>query len=447
MLNYKIACFTIFIIILSLSLVFLTRLTLSIIAYFIVWLYIMWGAQHLILLIIGIKEPVRYRYNYDIEYPKFSLIIPVRSEPEALVSRTIETCLLHTDYPIEKKEIVIVTEDEGMARTAMYYQQRYPGNVKLLFRRNGFKTKPSAMNDALALTDGDIIGVVDAEDIVERDLLKKVAVALMDYDIVQVMLIISNAADSWISRMFYMEYSGWFRIWLNARSKLRLYIPLGGTGNYIKRSTLLEVGKWDAINLAEDAELAIRLLLAGKKSTVIDARQWEEAPVTVKAWIKQRTRWYRGWLQSLWKYMPILVKPSVIKRVGLVRILSMLAMLIAPLVTAIGYIAYTFTILFILEYYNILATSLTESLFPIYSIIPLVFNIIYYQAWLYGAKLTGMKFSGVKDMLRVVCFAVVYLNILMPIAAWRAIYQSIFKDVFWEKTRHEGRGVRWTVRI
>jgi len=420
------------------------RTMLELLAYTSLLLYTSWGAYHIILLYSGtrVKKDENAIINKNVIYPKISIIIPVRAEP--ILSRTIEATLLHNSYPMERKEIVVVTEDEDMARIALHYQHKYPENVKVLLRRSYFPTKPSALNDALALCTGDIIGVVDAEDILEHDLLHKVIHAIYSkgYDVVQARLMISNANDSWISKIFAMEYAGWFSVWLTGRAALRLYTPLGGTGNYLKRSALQEVGLWDPLNLAEDAELAIRLLLAGKRIGVIDARQWEEAPVTFKAWLKQRSRWYRGWLQSLYKYAPVLVRVSTIKRIGIANTIATLCMLISPLVVAFNYIAYMLTILWILEYTGVLNTSMTYNLFPSYSILPLAFNLIYYLTWFKGARLEGIRYS-IKD----IPYTFIYMNIMMPLAAYRALYQCIFKDVFWEKTRHEGRGVKWVYDV
>ncbi len=443
--KHKIVVFLSFLVSLAIIAFIIPRILLEFLAYVSILLYTAWGVYHLIILYAGMKrrsesEDGIYTKGGIMEsnYPKISIIIPVRSEP--IVSRTIEATLLHNDYPMDRKEIIVVTEDEDMARIALYYQHRYPENVKVLLRKSYFPTKPSALNDALVLCNGDIVGVVDAEDILEHDLLQKVVKVMYtkEYDAVQAILRISNVNDSWISRLFAIEYAGWFRVWLVGRSRLRLYTPLGGTGNYLKSSVLQEVGKWDPTNLAEDAELAIRLMLGGKRIGVVDARQWEEAPVTFKAWIKQRSRWYRGWLQSLWKYVPILVRLSTIKRIGVANTISTLCMLISPIIVAFNYIAYLLTILWILEYTGILTTNITDNLFPSYSILPLAFNLIYYLTWFNGASLEGIRYS-IKDIL----YAFIYMNIMMTLAAYRALYQCIFKDVFWEKTMHEGRGVKW----
>ncbi len=398
------------------------------------------GGYHVILLIAGLPKPFNpTAVNLNLPYyPKISIIIPAKQEP--ILSRTIETCLYHIDYPFDKKELVVVTEDEDAARTAIWYQQKHPLNVKLLMRKRYFPTKPSALNDAVALCSGDIIGIVDVEDILERDILKKVAYAIVvhKYDVVQTILRISNPGDSWISRIFAMEYAGWFRIWLNARARLNLYVPLGGTGNYMSRSAVKEVGIWQPTQLAEDAEIAVRLMLSKKKICVIEGRQWEEAPFKFKAWLRQRTRWSRGWLQVLWKYLIIAVRPSMVRRIGIAKIFALIFTSIWPIVMLLNYPAYALTILWILEYTKILGSNLTSNLFPWFSIMPLFFNLLYYFMYYMGATI-----EEIKVRLKDIPLMIVYFN-MIPLAVFRAVYQIIFKDLRWEKTQHVGRGVRWT---
>lgn len=405
--------------------------------------YTLWGIFHLIVVAKGRSPPIEPDYEslLNNRLPKISLIIPARNEP--IISRTIEACLFHTEYPMEKKEIIAVVDDPGGERIAFWYQQKYPENVKVLARRNMYPTKPSALNDTIHLCSGEIVGILDVEDIPDRDVFLKAAYAI-GYEgrlAAQAILRISNPQDSWISSIFSMEYAGWFRVLLNGRSKMKLYTPLGGTGNYFKKSALDHVGLYDPTNLAEDAELSIRLLIAGWGVGVLNSRHWEEAPVSVKAWIKQRSRWYRGWLQSLWKYLPILINLKTAKRLGSLNVFSTLMMLVAPLVVIISWIAYGITFLWFMEKGGLIGSVFPEnsSSSPYWTLIPISFNILYYYIWIKGAQLEGIPVR----ILHRLPHMMYYMNIMMPIAALRALYQEIFKSVSWEKTTHDGRGVMW----
>ncbi|MDW8021319.1 MAG: glycosyltransferase [Nitrososphaerota archaeon] len=421
---------------------FFTREAFIFLAYFLTTAYLIWGVYHLAIMIVGVKPPLNPGSSPK-SFPKISLIIPARNEP--ILSRTIEVCLNHVEYPEENKEVIVVTEDPAGERTAIWYSQLYPGRVIPVIRREYFPTKPSALNDSILLCKGDIIGIVDVEDIPDGDTFLKIASAIEDHglDSVQAILRISNEGDNWITRLFAMEYAGWFRVWLNGRSKLGLFTPLGGTGNYMRRSLIAEVGGWDPLNLAEDAEIAIRFYLSGRRVTLIDARHWEEAPDTFEAWLKQRTRWFRGWIQSLIKYLKVLFRPQVVRRLGPLKTLSILSMLIAPIMVLFNWVAYGMTVYWLLEHFGLVKTALTVDLFPWWAILPLFFNVVYYYAWIAGGVLE--KMGSIKGLIKYLPHMIFYMNVMMPLAAFRAFYQEIFKGVFWEKTKHLGKGVRWVV--
>ncbi|MEM0482571.1 MAG: glycosyltransferase [Nitrososphaerota archaeon] len=368
--------------------------------------------------------------------PKVSVIVPAMSEP--ILPRTIEVLVNHQAYPTGLKEVVVVTDDPLGERVSLFMQQKYPQNVRALARRAFYPTKPSALNDALQLCSGEIVGIVDVEDIPDSDVFQKAVSALVDhgYDAVQAILRINNEEDSWITRVFAYEYAGWFRIWLNGRARLGFYTPLGGTGNYFWRVKAAQVSGWDSLNVAEDAELAVRMTIAGMKIGVIDARHWEEAPVTFKTWLRQRTRWYRGWLQSLWKYTPLLWRPSFVRRIGFIKLFSILFMLCSPIVVLLNWVSFALTGLWLLELYGFIPTLLS-GVFPVWAILPVFFNIVFISAWLIGGYLEKVRtpwWSVILPML-------FYSYVMMPLASLRALYQEIAKPVMWEKTEHPGRGV------
>jgi glycosyltransferase XagB len=422
------------------SLVVFTRPALLVLAYGLTSLYLAWGIYHLIITIAGIKPPFRPD-GPPKALPRISAIVPAMNEP--LLPRTVEVLVEHVDYPRSKKEIVIVTDDPLGERVAALLQHRYQGVVKSIARREFFPTKPSALNDGLALCSGEVVSIVDVEDIPDSDAFLKAATALVNhgYDAVQLILRIDNENDSWITRIFALEYAGWFRVWLNGRSRLGLYTPLGGTGNYFWRRAATAVGSWDSLNVAEDAELAVRMTLSGMRIGVIDARHWEEAPVRFRAWLRQRTRWYRGWLQSLWKYLPWIFRPSVLRRVGPLTLASILLMLCSPLVVLMNWVSFALTGLWILEFYG-LAPPLLSNVFPWWALMPLAMNALYFGAWILGGRYERV---GVRWW-KILPHMLLYFYVLLPLASLRALYQEIFKPVVWEKTAHLGLGVKGFAR-
>ena len=114
----------------------------------------------------------------------------------------------------------------------------------------------------------------------------------------QAQLNIYNPRQSWFTRQFTIEYSALFDAILPALEKLRLPVPLGGTSNHFPRATLVEIGAWDPFNVTEDADLGVRLARLGYQTGVLASTTWEEAPPVFRVWLKQRTRWLKGWMQT-----------------------------------------------------------------------------------------------------------------------------------------------------
>src|ERR1700676_5318560 len=75
-------------------------------------------------------------------------------------------------------------------------------------------------------------------------------------------------------------------------------IPLGGTSNHFRRSTLQAMGAWDPYNVTEDADLGIRMFREGYTVRVLESNTFEEANSDFVNWMKQRSRWLKGYLQT-----------------------------------------------------------------------------------------------------------------------------------------------------
>jgi len=83
-----------------------------------------------------------------------------------------------------------------------------------------------------------------------------------------------------------------------ALERLRLPVPLGGTSNHFPRATLVGIGAWDPFNVTEDADLGFRLSRRGFYTGALTSTTWEEAPPRLGSWLRQRTRWLKGWMQT-----------------------------------------------------------------------------------------------------------------------------------------------------
>ena len=75
-------------------------------------------------------------------------------------------------------------------------------------------------------------------------------------------------------------------------------IPLGGTSNHFRTDVLRELHAWDPFNVTEDADLGIRMAQKGYRVGVVDSTTFEEASCRAGQWIRQRSRWIKGYMQT-----------------------------------------------------------------------------------------------------------------------------------------------------
>lgn len=164
------------------------------------------------------------------------------------------------------------------------------------------QTKPRALNVALQFARGAYLVVYDAEDEPEPDQLRLALAgfaAAPGTACLQARLAIDNAADSWLTRMFAIEYAALFGVVNPGLARLRWPVPLGGTSNHFPTAVLKRVNGWDAWNVTEDIDLGIRLARFGLRVATLGSTTSEEAPRTLKAWMAQRRRWQKGWMVTL----------------------------------------------------------------------------------------------------------------------------------------------------
>ncbi|MFG1443940.1 glycosyltransferase [Xanthobacter agilis] len=238
----------------------------------------------------------------DRHLPVYTLLIPLYKEA-ASVPRLL-AAMRALDYPPEKLDIKLVVEaDDGETRAAIAAAGLPPQMEEVVVPNVGPRTKPKALNMGLTFARGTYVAVFDAEDQPEEDQLRRAVAAFRRggrrVACVQAKLCVDNGAERWISGHFAAEYAGQFDVLLPILSALNLPILLGGTSNHFRRDVLEDLGGWDAFNVTEDADLGIRLARTGWRTEVIASTTFEEAPVTLGGWLGQRTRWFKGWAQTL----------------------------------------------------------------------------------------------------------------------------------------------------
>lgn len=242
----------------------------------------------------------------DRDLPVYTVLVPLFREARVLPQ--IVRALAALDYPPAKLDIVIVLESIDVETQQVASRLSLPGNVRVLVVPDcAPRTKPKALNYALSFARGSHIVVFDAEDLPEPDQLRRAVdvfrSAPAQVACVQAALNVYNPQSGWLTRQFAIEYSVLFDALLPAYERLRIPVPLGGTSNHFPVSVLIELGGWDPFNVTEDADLGIRMARHGLETRMIGSTTWEEAPIRFGAWLKQRTRWIKGWMQTYLVHM------------------------------------------------------------------------------------------------------------------------------------------------
>jgi cellulose synthase/poly-beta-1,6-N-acetylglucosamine synthase-like glycosyltransferase len=236
----------------------------------------------------------------DAELPTYSVLIPLRDE--AAMVPMLARAMAALDYPPEKLDIKFVVEARSERTVAAV--RRILGNpaFRMVEVPDGPpRTKPKAIDYALPLARGRYLVVYDAEDVPDPGQLRLAAsffAANPGLACLQAELVPDNASENALTTLFAGEYAGLFSRLLPALARWRLPMPLGGTSNHFRIEVLREIGGWDAFNVTEDADLGVRLARRGLRAEAFASRTLEEAPLTVRAWMAQRTRWMKGWMQT-----------------------------------------------------------------------------------------------------------------------------------------------------
>ena len=246
-------------------------------------------------------------------YPRFSIIVPVKNE-EAVISRCMES-LLGQKYPKEQMEMMIIDggSSDDTISICRDYEQKVGGMIRILVQV-GSKGKPSALKEALNFASGEIIGVFDADSVLASDVLAKAAQCFERQPIsaLQGMTASVNERENRLTRLIAKEERIWFQALIAGRDRLGLFVPLTGSCQFVRRETLMSVGGWREDSLAEDADLALKLARDGHtikfERTV---KSWQETPSSLGTLVRQRTRWYMGYFENLFRFGSLLRRPNL----------------------------------------------------------------------------------------------------------------------------------------
>jgi cellulose synthase/poly-beta-1,6-N-acetylglucosamine synthase-like glycosyltransferase len=237
----------------------------------------------------------------DADLPVYTVLVPLRDEAEMVPQ--LARGLRNIDYPPEKLEVLFVVESRSLSTVAAVQAELYDPRFEMVLVPDALpRTKPKALNYALPMVRGEHLVVYDAEDIPEPGQLRLAASTFAVHPelvCLQAELVIDNGGEKLLTTLFAGEYAGQFGLMLPLLARFGLPMPLGGTSNHFRVSTLRQIGGWDPFNVTEDADLAVRLARRKLRTAIIPSHTGEEAPVRLVPWLKQRTRWMKGWMHTI----------------------------------------------------------------------------------------------------------------------------------------------------
>jgi cellulose synthase/poly-beta-1,6-N-acetylglucosamine synthase-like glycosyltransferase len=237
----------------------------------------------------------------DGDLPLYTILVPLYREANVLPS--LVAALRAFDYPRDKLEVKLIVEaDDDETRQAIRALDPDPWFHIVVVPPSDPRTKPKACNYALRFARGEFIVIFDAEDRPEPDQLRKAVAQFrsgpQSIGCLQARLNFYNRNENWLTRLFALDYALWFDFLLPGLDVLRVPMPLGGTSNHFRTDVLRGIHGWDSFNVTEDADIGIRLARLGYRATTLDSTTYEEATNRPSDWLKQRTRWLKGYMQT-----------------------------------------------------------------------------------------------------------------------------------------------------
>lgn len=413
-------------------------------------IYAVMTALKLLIVMKGANRDAQLRFTQEEidaidekELPIYTILIPVYKEKEVI--KTLIKNIENIDYPQYKLDVCILLEEDDVETIEVINSMNLPGNYRAVIVPDCKpRTKPKACNYGLIRAKGKYVVIYDAEDRPEPDQLKKVYLCYKklpdSYVCVQAKLNYFNSSQNILTKWFTQEYSMWFELLLVGIMQMNTPIPLGGTSNHFKIDFLREVGAWDPFNVTEDADLGVRLFKKGYKTAVVDSRTWEEANSRLGNWIRQRSRWIKGYMQTWLVHMRHPVK--LYKSLGLEGFIGYQAMVLGtPLLPIIN----PFFWLMLIWWYATKSLWI-RSLFPGIFYYMAAFQLFFGNFMFVYTNTVGMYWV-IRDcalkkkqpfsygLIKYALLTPIYW-MLMSVAAYKALFQLIKNPFYWEKTDH-----------
>ncbi|MCP5075752.1 MAG: glycosyltransferase, partial [Rhodobacteraceae bacterium] len=373
----------------------------------------------------------------DDELPTYSVLVPLFGEANMVPQLLDALCAL--DYPAALLDIKLILEDGDRATREMVGAHQLPGCFEVIVVPSCWpQTKPKALNFALPFASGELLTIFDAEDVPEPEQLRDAA-ALLASDptnlaCAQASLTFYNARQNWMTRHFTLEYACLFDVILPVLAAYRQPLPLGGTSNHFRTSVLRQVGGWDPHNVTEDADLGVRLDRLGYRVDMLDSTTYEEATYSLGNWLRQRSRWLKGWMQTWLVHMRNPLRTW--REMGPAGLAVFQVLMGGMVVSALVHPFFLAAVLYGLAAGTLWPNTMSISQVILFALQTVVLLLGYGVTMLIGHRacavrqLTGLR-SSIPTM------PVYWL--LVSVAGWYAVWQLLTAPSYWEKTQHGPR--------
>jgi cellulose synthase/poly-beta-1,6-N-acetylglucosamine synthase-like glycosyltransferase len=368
----------------------------------------------------------------DADLPSYTILIPLFREAEVLGK--LVHGLSELDYPVEKLQIMLLLEENDTVTVEAAQSMDLPAHfLRVIVPDSQPKTKPKACNWGLDLATSDLLVIYDAEDVPERDQLRKAAAAFRKVPpqvaCLQAKLNYFNQRQNLLTRWFTAEYSVWFDLFLPGLTASGAPIPLGGTSNHFRVAPLRDLGGWDPYNVTEDCDLGVRLHKHGYRAAMIDSTTWEEANSNFWGWIRQRSRWVKGYIQT---YLVHTRRPlKLLRQLGLRNWFSFQMTVGGSIVCfLLNPLYWLLTVLWMLT-----GAGIINAIFPGPIYVAGVFCLLVGNFVFVYLNVAGCMNRGYYDLVKHAVITPLYW-LMMSWAAYKAFGQLIINPHYWEKTRH-----------
>lgn len=364
--------------------------------------------------------------------PRVSVLVPLLKEKE-IAGKLIER-LGRLTYPKSLLNVILVLEEGDTVTRETIDRTEMPPWMSVIEvpQAGNLTTKPRALNYALDFCQGSIIGVWDAEDAPEPDQIERIVnrfnAAPANVACLQGMLDYYNPRQNWLARCFTIEYATWWRMVIPGIARLGLIVPLGGTTLFFRRDILEKLCGWDAHNVTEDADLGVRLARHGYKTELVPTVTYEEANCRAWPWVRQRSRWLKGFMITWCVHMRQPVK--LFKEVGFKRFLGLQTIFLATVAQ--------FACAPLLWSFWLIPLGVPHPL-GITLGVPFMWGVMIFfvVAELINMSISLVAVSG-KEHRHLMAFVptTLFYYPLGMLAAYKALYEVAMKPFYWDKTQH-----------